>query len=376
MTKKWILVMAMLGAIPAVAAGRVAASGDTWPISRGDAALSGTTPARVPDKPVLRWRYEAKTKILAAPVVQTGTVYVAAADGTVYALGLQDGKPRWTFNAEGGIEASPLLADGMLYVGDLDGRLHALDAATGRRRWHSATDGAIMGGPNWASGAKPLVLVGSYDNRLHAVDAATGERVWIYETENYVNGIPAIGDGVALVGGCDERVHVVALSNGAARATIAAGSYVAASPAVRGRQAYVGHYQGEVLGLDLDRGAVDWRFRPDGAPAFYASVAATSTRVVAASRQEGVVYGLSRTDGKLIWTYPAQGGIDSSPVIAGDRVLFGSQDGRVTMLRFDNGEKVWSYLVGSPVRATVAVVDGWIIAVAVDGGVYAFGKAP
>ena len=70
------------------------------------------------------------------------------------------------------------------------------------------------------------------------------------------------------------------------------------------------------------------------------------------------------------------GGVDSSPVIAGDRVLFGSQDGRITMLRFDTGEKIWSYLVGSPVRAAVAVVDGWIIAVAVDGGVYAFGEAP
>ena len=46
------------------------------------------------------------------------------------------------------------------------------------------------------------------------------------------------------------------------------------------------------------------------------------------------------------------------------------------MLRFDTGEKIWSYLVGSPVRAAVAVVDGWIIAVAVDGGVYAFGEAP
>ena len=85
---------------------------------------------------------------------------------------------------------------------------------------------------------------------------------------------------------------------------------------------------------------------------------------------------LSRDDGALIWTYPAAGGIDSSPVIAGDRVLFGSQDGRITMLRFDTGEKIWSYLVGSPVRAAVAVVDGWIIAVAVDGGVYAFGEAP
>ena len=60
----------------------------------------------------------------------------------------------------------------------------------------------------------------------------------------------------------------------------------------------------------------------------------------------------------------------------GDRVVIGSQDGRVSMLRFDTGEQVWSYLVGSPVSAPTAVVDGWIVAVAEDGGVSAFGEAP
>ena len=71
MIKRWLLLMAPLVAIPVAAVARVAASVDTWPISRGDAALSGTTPARPPSKPVLRWRYEAKAKLLAAPVIQT-----------------------------------------------------------------------------------------------------------------------------------------------------------------------------------------------------------------------------------------------------------------------------------------------------------------
>lgn len=374
--KPWIIVIGMFCATPARCAGPLAATGDTWPIARGDSALSGTTQARIPEKPVLRWRHNAGSKLLAAPVIQTGMVYVAGSDGVVQALRLADGAPIWTFKAEAGIEASPLLADGGLYVGDLDGRLHALDPATGHRRWTATTEGQILGGPNWAPGPPALVLVGSYDNRLHTFDAATGARVWAYETANYVNGIPAIGDGVALVGGCDERVHIVALSNGVGRAAVPAGSYVAASPAVRGNQAYVGHYQGEVLGLDIVRGSVLWRFRPESAPPFYASVAATATRVLAASRQEGVVYALSRADGRLVWSHRAGGGIDSAPVVADDRVVIGSQDGRVSMLRFDTGEQVWSYLVGSPVSAPTAVVDGWIVAVAEDGGVSAFGEAP
>ncbi len=370
----WALSLLPLAGWVGLAGERVAATGSSWPISRGDAALTGTTPARVPEKPVLRWSFTAKAKILAAPVIHDGTVYAAASDGAVYALRLADGKPLWTFTADAGIEASPLIAGGILYVGDLAGKLHALDAASGRRNWVYATEGRIMGGANRVPGAPPLVLVGSYDNRLHAIDAETGQRAWVYETDHYINGIPAVGDGVTLVGGCDEQVHVVRLKDGTAVAKIAAGSYVAASPAVRGDQAYVGHYTGEVIALDLTAGTVRWRFAAAGAPAFFASVAATATRIVAASRS-GVVHGISRNEGKEIWTFQAQGDIDSSPVITRDCVLFGSQDGRITMLRFTTGESLWSYLLGSPISATVAVVDGWIVAGAHDGVLYAFGEA-
>jgi outer membrane protein assembly factor BamB len=180
---------------------------------------------------------------------------------------------------------------------------------------------------------------------------------------------------MALVGGCDETVHVVRLADGSGASLIPAGSYVAASPSMRDGHAYVGHFNGEVLGIDLSAGEVRWRFVAEGQPAFFASLATTSTRVLAGGRH-GILHCLARETGKEIWQFQAQGDIDSSPVVARDRVLFGSQDGRVTMLQFTDGECLWSYLVGSPVTAGVAVVDGWILAGATDGVLYAFGEAP
>ncbi|MCF7837363.1 MAG: DUF1016 N-terminal domain-containing protein [Candidatus Marinimicrobia bacterium] len=356
-------------------ADRLSATGDSWPIARGDAALTGTTPARAPEQPVLRWQFNTQARVLASPVIHDGVVYVAASDGNVHALRLADGEPLWTFAAQAGIEAAPLLADGVLYVGDSDGNLHALEAATGQRRWVYAAEGQIMGGANCAPGTPPLILFGSYDYRLHAVIASSGELAWVYETGHYVNGIPAVGDGVALIGGCDEYVHVVRLTDGGLVSMIAAGSYVAASPALRDGQAYVGHYSGEVLGIDLAAGEVRWRFAAEGQPAFFASLAVTTTRVLAGGRH-GILHCLARDTGQEIWQFQAQGDIDSSPVVARDRVLFGAGDGRLTMLRFTDGERLWSYLVGSPVTAGVAVVDGWLIAGATDGVIYAFGEAP
>jgi len=232
-----------------------------------------------------------------------------------------------------------------------------------------------MGGANMAPGRTNLIVFGSYDSKLHAVDAATGKGVWTYATDNYVNGIPAVLEGLVVIGGCDERVHVVNVNDGTGVAMIEAGSYVAASPALRDGHAYVGHYNGDVLGIDLSTKQVRWRFEAEGEPAFFASPAVTATRVLIGGRH-GVLHSLARDTGREIWQYRAQGNIDSAPVVTADRILFGSKDGRITMLRFADGERLWSFLVGSPVNAGVAVVDGWIVAGGTDGVLYAFGEAP
>ena len=371
--------IALLGVCCAVtgAAGSGATS-DAWPIFRGDAGLSGVSPARIPATPVLRWTFDAGDKFLASPVIAEGWVFAADVGGTVHALGLADGERVWSRRIDAGIEASPLWHAGRLYVGDLDGQLHALDAQTGETRWTYRAQGRIMGGANVLAGERPLVLFGSYDHRLHAVDAADGAGVWQYETDHYVNGTPAIGGGLALIGGCDEQLHVVRAADGAAVAVIEAGAYLAASPALREGFAAIGHYHGEVLGIDLAAAAVQWRFAPadEGRPpVFYAAPALTATRVLAGARN-GRLYALSRRTGEVVWQFAARGDIDGAPVVTGDWVLFGSRDGHLYRLRFSDGQKDWSYRIGSPVLTTPAVVTDWIVVGANDGSLYAFGAAP
>jgi len=73
----------------------------------------------------------------------------------------------------------------------------------------------------------------------------------------------------------------------------------------------------------------------------------------AARSQEGIVYvaskdthtlhALDRKDGKPLWTFTAEGRIDSPPTIYGDMVLFGSAHGCVYCLRAANGELVWKF---------------------------------
>ena len=67
--------------------------------------------------------------------------------------------------------------------------------------------------------------------------------------------------------------------------------------------------------------------------------------------------------------------MDSSPVVCGNKVVVGSDDGRIYMVSLDKGQELWSYEIGSPVDSSPAVADGKLVIGSDDGNVYAFGNS-
>jgi eukaryotic-like serine/threonine-protein kinase len=135
---------------------------------------------------------------------------------------------KWKINTGKGIEAPAMIQNEIAYVGNYEGKVFAIEVATGRTLWTYETEGQIMGAANyWEPGSRweeqqggtgagqereqeqkwsgkwGVVVVGSYDYYLHGIDAATGKGLWKYEADNFLNGAPAIYDGVAVFGGCD-----------------------------------------------------------------------------------------------------------------------------------------------------------------------------
>jgi outer membrane protein assembly factor BamB len=82
---------------------------------------------------------------------------------------------------------------------------------------------------------------------------------------------------------------------------------------------------------------------------------------------------VNRADGKPVWTFPTRGKVDSSPVVCGDKVAVGSDDGRLYIVSLDKGKELWSYEIGQPVSASPAIADGRIVIGSDDGNVYCFG---
>lgn len=138
--------------------------------------------------------------------------------------------------------------------------------------------------------------------------------------------------------------------------TYEAGDSIESSAAIVGGTVFVGSQKGELVALNLENGAVYWKYTT-GSPIGESS-AAYSNGVVYIGDLGGVLHAVNAPDGKRLWTFKAGNEIKSSPVVAGDRVLIGSYDQFLYCLSTRNGSVLWKFRTEGPVHSTPAISGG------------------
>src|SRR4029079_7507409 len=96
-----------------------------------------------------------------------------------------------------------------------------------------------------------------------------------------------------------------------------------------GGHVYVGTMSNEVKAIDWKMSAITWTYKAGRqSQAYYSSPAVTQKYVVIGSR-DNKVHCLDRVKGTAVWSFPTGNKVDSSPVVAGAKVVVGSQDGKL-----------------------------------------------
>lgn len=138
--------------------------------------------------------------------------------------------------------------------------------------------------------------------------------------------------------------------------TYEAGESIESSAAIVGGTVFVGSQKGELAALNLDNGAVYWKYST-GAPIGESSPA-YSGGVVYIGDLAGVLHAVNAPDGKRLWTFKAGNEIKSSPVVVGDRVLIGSYDQHLYCVSTRNGSLLWKMKTNGPVHSTPSISGG------------------
>jgi outer membrane protein assembly factor BamB len=206
----------------------------------------------------LAWIYEAGESIESSAAIVDGVVYVGSQSGELLALELETGELRWKYQATEAIgESSPAVSDGVVYVGDLAGVLHAVEVKSGAGLWTFESEAEIRSSPVVVDGK---VLFGSYDGHLYAVSARTGKLLWKRVTEGPVHSTASVAQGMAHIAGCDGYFRAIRVADGKEVFQVLAGAYTGASPPLVSGRTYFGTFDNEVLGVDLSRQQVIWRY--------------------------------------------------------------------------------------------------------------------
>src|SRR6266568_5858553 len=170
----------------------------------------------------LLWRHKINPGAGAAPLVDSGTVYITAGmsdvgPGYLYALRASDGIQLWRYTSSDPL-STPLVANSIAYVTSNDvvsqnGSLVALRASDGSQLWHDTTRGSSYTSPIVDNNV--VYVSANEDNgpgRVYALRASDGSQLWHYTTNTY-SYVPTVVNGIAYLFS-DQGLSALQASNG------------------------------------------------------------------------------------------------------------------------------------------------------------------
>jgi len=347
--------------------------------------MSGACEGKLGDGLKLAWRFRTGggaggtvSAVKSSAVIDGGRVFIGADDGRVYALTLERGELIWSVNVGSAVSAPPLVLGSSVIVGTEGngGVVYCLDVADGGERWSMPAGGKVVAAANHFVDAagRDCVLVGTHGNMLHGFDAADGKPLWSINMGSYVNAPCSVAGSMAVLAVCDGSVRVLDLTKATDKVEldVSMPGLVATAMAVRAGKGYAADCRGpeSLYCLDLSSGDVDWR-RPLGAGTMAPAAVTDEYVLVVTAAAESALHCFTLA-GEFVWRYAMSGGSNGGPLVVGDRVLLGGDDGYLRLLRLADGERLWQYRVGGPIESSPAIAAGFVIVGCNDGYVYAF----
>jgi outer membrane protein assembly factor BamB len=327
-----------------------------------------------------QWTQDFNATEVATPVLDEAQtrLYIALHDGRVRCR--MNGAFVWTWQAGSAVLAAPLIDGETLYVAAGDGVLTALNRITGAVRWQLDVKEELLTTPVLTDGR--LFLMSSEES-VTAVDAATGKSLWRYHRDRPASFTlrgetrPAISHGLLFAGFADGTVAALRPEDGVARWTrniSGVGDYLdvdaIAAPADDSR-IYAASAKAGVLALDALTGATVWEHEFHGAN----HLVVDGPRIYATG--SGAVIGLSRARGVELWR--AKLGKDAfadQPVAVDGLLLFAEDHGALIALDVATGRARSAFNTGDGFSQAPFAISGAAFVISNDGTLFSLGLLP
>jgi outer membrane protein assembly factor BamB len=352
-------------------------SAEGWEMFKKSVARTGVTSSSIPAEANVLWTNNSGLSF-ASPVAAYNRIYMASNSGYIDCYEETTGNLLWRTQLSertkySAISTPAINDEHLIAYCSGDGTVYRINAYTGELNWTF-----VLSGVNTTINASNIdhpiliyndkVLFGAPDRYLYCLDELNGKLIWKYKT------------GLGLT-------YDYGISGGAA---------------VYGDSVYIGANDGYLYALDLD-GFIDnsnngtWQLETDTSKKagdvlwkFYTGDSISSTPVVTDNYvyiTVGIpdsllsnyyiykIFSINRNSGFKVWDYKTGNHIISSPAVTGDKVIFGSLDGKIYCLGTGSNTSQWAPVSttgevwSSPVVSTAGANDKLIIG-STNGNLY------
>lgn len=266
---------------------------------------------------------------------------------------------KWTYKTNeaerAGVESAPVIAGDTVYVADSRGVLHAIELASGKVRWKYDSGDAFATTPLVVEGK---VFLGDLSGVFHAVSAKDGTKLWTVDTESSIHASANIvGSRILFANDASDLICVEA-TDGKIVWKGKGEDRINAAPSIGGGLAYFSGCDAQLRAFDIQTGqqkfAVEIGALAPGSPSLLAD------RVIIGT-DGGRVIALSPDGKKTLWTYEqvdSQGMVYASPSVADDIVVVGARDRQVHAIDAATGKRLWAFKTRGDVDAPAVISAG------------------
>ncbi|MFN3859216.1 MAG: PQQ-binding-like beta-propeller repeat protein [Caulobacter sp.] len=362
-----------------------------WPLPGGPDSVVIENVAAAPDFEIAWKRSFGKSSnnkfhVTAPPVLADGRIYVMDAEAEVAAVDARTGQVVWRQQLRPtnrrdrtGFGGGVAYSNGKVYVASGYRIVAQLDAATGAVGWRQDTASPMHGAPTVHAGR---VFAVSTDNELLTFEAATGTPGWNYQalveparilsssspaaSGEVVVAAFASGEVVALRATNGNDLWSNALSRASRTNALSEIRDVAGRPVVFKGDVFAASHSGVFAATDIRSGQVRWFLPvasittpwPAGDVVYIISRAG---ELICASRENGQVYWIKDLNAGV--KKPKDRAVFTGPVMASDRLVVVSSDGRALAINPKTGEIIKTLKLGSPALITPIAANGMVYVV-------------
>ncbi|MFZ0455772.1 MAG: PQQ-binding-like beta-propeller repeat protein [Ignavibacteriaceae bacterium] len=240
-----------------------------------------------------------------SPVISDSVAYAGSQRGQLIGVNIFSGKEVLRINTGDngiGIRVKPAVHDKKIYFGECSGKFYCYNIDTGEKVWEYNTnpeklwqDPAILTNPVIKDG---IVYFGGRHCHLYGLDVLTGKKIWWYSDPNnmWILGGPAISDSLLYIGSSNQKI---------------------------------------VHSFNLGLKKLLWKKNFDGR--IFGTPFADSENIFFGTGMEindkiGSIYAINKISGELVNRFFIGAQVHSSPVINGNKIIFGCKDGYVYAL--------------------------------------------